>query len=243
MDENKESGYGKSKVNNLPLTFGKVFVVVAAASANWQAISAIFTPDTQGVARTYTSYTLALAQCVAGRGDIILTAPDFTTAPTAAELLSAETKGVSFISMAAVPSSGAFRASRATAALPQTTQSPLFTVTGRVRILSVIGEVTTAVQNQANATKLVANPTVGADVDICAATSIANAAVGTQLSITGTFATGLVVTPSGAFVSQAAPTVVMPGTLDLNCAASNTGSVKWTVLYEAIDPGAAVIAA
>ena len=72
-----------------------------------------------------------------------------------------------------------FKVSRATAALPQTTQSALFTVTGgRVMILGVVGEVTTIIQNQANNTKLVANPTTGTDVDLCAVLSTANKEAG-----------------------------------------------------------------
>ena len=37
--------------------------------------------------------------------------------------------------------------------------------------------------------------------------------------------------------------IVNEGTIDLDCAASNTGSVKWTVLYYPIDEGAAIVAA
>lgn len=63
---------------------------------------------------------------------------------------------------------------KATTALPQTTQSAIFNVTGKVRIISIIGEVTTAIQNQANNLKLVANGTVGNDTDLCAVLNVAN---------------------------------------------------------------------
>src|SRR3954465_9190720 len=72
---------------------------------------------------------------------------------------------------------------RTTAALPQTTQSALFTVAGgRVVILGILGEVTTAIQNQANNTKLVANPTAGSDVDLCAVTDVANLEIGGKIT-------------------------------------------------------------
>ena len=132
---------------------------------------------------------------------------------------------------------------RATAALPQSTQSALFTVTGRVIVTNIVGEVTTIIQNQANNTKIVANPTVGADVDLCAVLDIDNDAVGTLYSITGTFANAMIATTSGAFEGQAGNAIVADGTIDLSCSASNTGSVKWTIHYIPLDAGSRVVAA
>jgi hypothetical protein len=140
------------------------------------------------------------------------------------------------------------RTSRATAALPQTAQSALFNVNvGKVKIHGIYGEVTTVIQTQANNTKLVSNPTVGADVDLCAVNDITADAVGTIYSITGDFSDAMVATTSGAV--ETSPTanslapVVAAGTIDLNCAASNTGSVKWVCVWEPIDVGATVSAA
>ena len=135
------------------------------------------------------------------------------------------------------------KVTRAAAALPQTAQAALFTVTGRVNIKKIIGVVTTVIQTQANDTKLVANPTVGADVDLCAVLDVSADAVGTNYTITGTLANAMVATTSGANVTQAAPVTVQAGTIDLNCAASNTGAVSWLIEYEEIDEGATVVAA
>lgn len=136
------------------------------------------------------------------------------------------------------------RVSRAASALPQTAQSALFTVTGgRVMILGIVGEVTTIIQNQANNTKIVANPTVGTDVDLCTVLSTANKEVGTLFGITGTFATAMVGANAGAAVFPANPVVVPAGTIDLNCASSNTGAVKWDIWYLPLDDGAVVTAA
>lgn len=133
---------------------------------------------------------------------------------------------------------------RATAALPQTTQSALFTISGgRVLLLGIVGEVTTVIQTQANNTKLVANPTVGTDVDICAALSISADEVGCLYGITGLFSDALVGANAGATVWPRNPVVLPVGSLDLNCAASNTGSVKWNAWYVPLDAGASLVAA
>lgn len=137
-----------------------------------------------------------------------------------------------------------FRVERATANLPQTTAAAIFNIkTGRVLLTSIVGEVTTAIQAQANATKLVANPTTGTDVDICATVDINGKEVGTLYGITGTFATAAVAANAGATVAQSIPTVLPVGTLDLNCAASNTGRIKWVVTYVPLDDGAYMEAA
>jgi hypothetical protein len=135
------------------------------------------------------------------------------------------------------------RTTRGPSNLPQTAQGALFTITGTIKVWDVEGEVTTVVQTQANNTKLVANPTVGADTDICAVTSITAAAVGTHFNITGTFATALVVSANGAHVGQASPTVLTAGSLDLNCAASNTGQTKWVLVWEPLTADASVVPA
>lgn len=126
--------------------------------------------------------------------------------------------------------------------LPQSTQESLFTVTGKIRLLHIVGEVTTVIQTQANNTNLVANPTVGADVDLCAVLSITADAVGTMYKITGTLADALVATTSGAFAAQVGEVIVAAGTIDLACAASNTGQVKWTLQYIPLDDGATIVA-
>lgn len=244
MYENAESGYGKTHLNSLPFTTGKTFVLVGSSSANKNLINAVFGTDVEGVARVYTSYALVNAQTVAGRGDTIILAPDFTTAPSAAELLSLETKGVTVLPAGVSQvAPGVFRAYRSAATLPATAATPYFTVTGRVKIVQILGEVTTLIQTQACNAKLIANPTVGADVDLCAVLDITAGAVGAQFSITGTLANAMVKTVSGAGVYQAAPVLVTAGTIDFSTSATNTGATKWLVDYQPIDPGAIIVAA
>jgi hypothetical protein len=133
---------------------------------------------------------------------------------------------------------------RATATLPQTTASAIFNILGgRVCITEIVGEVTVAIQNQACNTKLVANPDTGTSVDMCAVLSIANDEVGCLYGITGTPADAMIGTNAGLVPEQAKGIIVNTGTIDLDCAASNTGSVKWTVFYYPIDDGAYITAA
>lgn len=139
------------------------------------------------------------------------------------------------------------RVERATAALPATTASAIFTIgTGRVAITSIIGEVTTVIQTQANNTKLTYDPTAtGATQDLCAVLDISADAVGTLYSITGTPATAmgdaLNFMSSNKMLAQ--PLILKPGSILLDCAATNTGSVKWTVTWVPYDDGATVVAA
>lgn len=137
--------------------------------------------------------------------------------------------------------------SRATDTLPATTDEALFTITGgRVFLLGILGEVTTVIQTQANNTKLKFNPSAtGSDVDLCAVLDITADAVGTYYTITGTFATAM----QGATVHCAAANTMLPqpvilgaGDIEIDCAATNTGSVKWDMWYVPLDKGASVAA-
>ena len=243
---NLNSGYGQLLALSLASNpgSGKTFVVAANSSGNnYNKLADIFTPDTDGVNILHTTPTLALAACTAGNADTIFIDPSYATALTAAELESAATKGVSIIPLGSKRADGAYVATRATAALPASTDASLFTVTGKVEIIQIVGEVTTIVQTQANNTKLKINPTVGADVDLCAVLDISAKAVGSLFTITGTLANALINTVSGAVPSQASSVVVTAGAIEIDCTATNTGSVKWTVVYKSIDPGAMVIVA
>ncbi|MEW2420444.1 hypothetical protein AB0911_07860 [Streptomyces nigra] len=133
---------------------------------------------------------------------------------------------------------------RATATLPATTQSAIFTVTGgRVLVTSLVGEVTTAIQNQACNLKVTANPTTGTDVDIAANLNVQADEVGCLYGITGLFSDALVGANAGAGVVPRNPVVLPVGTLDLVTSATNTGSVKWSLTYVPLDDGASVAAA
>lgn len=130
---------------------------------------------------------------------------------------------------------------KSTVIIPDTTQTAYFTVTGRVLITQIIGEVTTEISATETSIKLVSNPTVGADVNLCAATAITSDVVGTVYNITGTLADALVVTTSGAVIAQANTIFVAAGTIDLHSTATQTGYAKWTLHYIPLDSGSSVV--
>lgn len=133
---------------------------------------------------------------------------------------------------------------RAAAALPQTTAGTLFTVSGgRILLTSIVGQVTTVIQAQANNTKLQAVPTVGTAVDLCANLDISADEVGCLYGITGLFSDAMVGANAGATVAPRNPLIIPAGAIKLACAASNTGAVKWSLTYVPLDSGASVAAA
>jgi hypothetical protein len=139
------------------------------------------------------------------------------------------------------------RVDRATDTLPATTDEALFTIAGgRVVITSIVGEVTTVIQTQANDTKLKFNPTAtGADTDLCAALDTTASAVGTLFGITGDFSdamkSGLLCLEADSVLEH--PIILSEGAIELDCAATNTGSISWSITYVPYDDGAYVVAA
>ena len=137
-----------------------------------------------------------------------------------------------------------FIVSKATATLPQGAASALFNIIGgQVQLLAIIGEITTVIETQANNAKLIANPTTGLSTDICADLNISADAVADLYSISGLFGDILIGIGAGGANFCQKPVILAIGTLDLDCSASNTGSVKWTVIYRPVDEGAHMTAA
>ncbi len=135
------------------------------------------------------------------------------------------------------------RTERATAALPATTSGALFTISGgNIVVTQILGEVTTVIQNQACNTKLIHNVETGTDQDLCAVLNIQADEVGTLYGVSGVFSEAML--GSGqAVTAQTRPFVLKPGTIDLNTAATNTGSVKWTLYWAPLDGTGFVAAA
>jgi len=129
-----------------------------------------------------------------------------------------------------------------TAATPVTQN--LFTVSGgAVRILSIVGHITTAIAAGANNAKLVYTSTGGAAVDLCAAADIAGMAIRKLLTITGIAANAIALSAAEGVVVSAvatAPIIVTPGILSLNCTAGTTGVIDWYIQWEPLAIGATV---
>lgn len=141
---------------------------------------------------------------------------------------------------------------RATATLPQTTTGAIFTVAGgRVALRMILGEVTTALGATATSLNIVFTPTGGSAADLCAATVCTSDAVGTLYHVSGVGADLLSAqTVAGTEVPNVTygqlmkyPLVLDTGSIGLKASGSDTGSVKWDLIYVPLDVGATVAAA
>jgi hypothetical protein len=128
----------------------------------------------------------------------------------------------------------------------------IFTISGGpIQLVSLVGFITATVSNNACNTKLVMDPTTGADTDLCAVLDIAQDVIGGFWFITGLAADAMVnAVPGTALPSGMAalngtavhPKILPVGTIDLNLANSNptTGSADWHLRYKPLTPDARV---
>lgn len=139
-----------------------------------------------------------------------------------------------------------YRATK-TSASPLTTGN-LFTYTGSVELLHIIGRVTTGIQNQATTCKLSITPDALSAYDICATLNIQAFDAGSILSITGTAAGALVGTDGqGAMApGQANPviaTCITSGVIKVTYGAASTGAIVWEVIWRPLNGSGKVAAA
>src|SRR5260370_15519660 len=88
---------------------------------------------------------------------------------------------------------------RTTAALPATTQSAIYTVSGgRILVVGLVGEVTTIMGATVTTLKVTANPTTGTDVDLTSATAVTSKEVGSLFTLPLTLGGALTVNNAGA---------------------------------------------
>jgi hypothetical protein len=135
---------------------------------------------------------------------------------------------------------------RATATLPATASGNIFTVTGgRIIIVSLVGEVTTAVQNQACTIALGYAPTVGtgSTTNLGTASSIIAAPIGTHFGFNPGGATVTDLATQAGVALPSAGILVDAGAVQITTSATNTGSVKWDLAYIPYDNGVSVAAA
>lgn len=136
--------------------------------------------------------------------------------------------------------------SRATATPPATAAAALFNVAGgRILVHLLLGEVTTAIQNQLCNLKVTVNPTTGTSGDVASNLDIANDEIGTFYFPEGD-GTALVGVNAGTGWGAigAFNTFIVPvGSIDIETSATNTGSIKWDLWYEPLDSGAYVTVA
>jgi hypothetical protein len=129
---------------------------------------------------------------------------------------------------------------RAAQVLPATGAVTIFNVTGRVIITTLIGEVTTATSATATNLKIDAVGTAsGVTTPLVTNTLVTSLTVGNEFSFTSLGAVATV----GAAVTQNNETIVPTGIIRITTDATNTGAIRWTLLYYTLDDGASVTAA
>jgi hypothetical protein len=132
-------------------------------------------------------------------------------------------------------------------ALDGGTVADIFTISGGpVLVLALIGECTEAVSANACNAKLVADPTTGADTDMCAVLDIQSLGLGSFLTIDGTIANAMVKAVPGTAlplgIGMDIPLILPVGTVDLNLANSNptSGIATFYLRYKPLKAGALV---
>lgn len=142
-------------------------------------------------------------------------------------------------------------------ALPQTGNSNLFTVSGDVAVVMIVGVVTTVIGAVANATKLQAVCGALAAVDLCATADINALAAGALYVPITSFATAAsIAATNGVLVNGPSATAQATGfimgcgttgagVIRVNTAGSDggTGRFRWTVWYRPLSSGASIVSA
>lgn len=133
------------------------------------------------------------------------------------------------------------RVDKSTGTLAATTIS-LFTVTGRVVVTSIVGEVTTAI-TVANSYKLQHNPTTGTTSDLCAATDIGttDTPAGSLLSFQGLVGDSIIQGP-GKIAMLKQPLLLTAGVIE-SVSAGTDGVINWMLSYIPWDVDGVVAAA
>ena len=125
---------------------------------------------------------------------------------------------------------------------------PLFNlVGGRVRILQLIGEITTVLSNNATLVKYYFTPTGGAQIDLSAISlTIAQLAVGKRILAAGTIGGATTFSGIGASMEQTTPYIVgqvgVGGAIGIESttASLTSGAAKFSLWYIPLDDGAYV---
>lgn len=140
------------------------------------------------------------------------------------------------------------KVTKAKADLLDGSQNALFTISGgRILLININCEVNdAAVDNTASNTKLVSNPTVGTDKDLCAVLDIDSDEAGTIYSITGIPGDALTGGNGGGANCMSQSVIIPEGTIDVSTSAdAGTGGATLSaeLWYIPLDSGASVASA
>ena len=219
--------------------------VCAATSTNqstYQLQYPIDSDSAAGVNPVQATYAAATALTTSGHTDQILVSQDFTTAPTAAEVISMQTAGndVRYMGIEVHPTMICYKPATT---LPASGNATLFTVTGLIRLKILTGKVSTVIQTQACNLKLTAVPTDQTNLtntDICSNLAISALKLNSLMYITGTLATALTNSAAGAVAFAPTDIIIQAGTIIQTTSATNTGAISWRIEYIPLEPGAYV---
>lgn len=133
-------------------------------------------------------------------------------------------------------------------ALPATTTGQLFRVKGgRVVVRALLGQVTTAIQAQADNVKVSSkaldalSAVIGTAVDIAANVDVTGLQVGGFYFVEGDGTAAVLSNAGGVLGGTNDGSWIAPqGEIYLTTSATNTGAVKWDIWYQPLDSGAFV---
>lgn len=130
---------------------------------------------------------------------------------------------------------------RATATLPATGTQTIYNITGgRVLLTTLVGEATVATGATTNTiTVNLVGSVNGLTVALATASDFTSRSVGTEFAFSALASAATV----GAAFNQNNETILTPGAIQIVTSATNTGSVKWTLMFIPLDDGATVAAA
>ena len=122
------------------------------------------------------------------------------------------------------------------------TAGNLFVVTGPIKVVDLIGVVTTDIGASQTQIKLLVDPTEPAgNTDICAQLDINADAAGTVYTITGRFANAMIATTNGVIAGLATQFIVPAGVIEYaNADNAETGVIDWHLRYIPLAPGVSV---
>src|SRR5664279_5389262 len=136
------------------------------------------------------------------------------------------------------------RVQRTAAVLPTVGTGHIFQVKGgKISVVGIVGECTTACDGTVTTLKITSTPTVGTAVDITSAVAVTSKELGSLIGLASTLGGALSVTNAGAGQIPSGFDFVVPiGFIDLITSATNVGAFKWSLLYVPLDDGASVVA-
>lgn len=136
------------------------------------------------------------------------------------------------------------RVSRTTADVISNSAVPIYTVSGKVLVTLLNGEVTTIIGAGATNAKFQFNPTTGTTNDMCANLDIDADEAGALYSITGTAGDAMLRSESGAIRNMSSNGMILnEGQIEFVTNADRTGSIKFELFYIPLTDGATVVAA